>query len=91
LEHYCSAGAPTRQARKRTGGLLCSDDATAAEALGLRPTTVHTHRQRIMRKLEVQSRTALIREAMRRGVIRFTDFGAIRPGLDGELDERKEP
>lgn len=66
-----------------------SDDATAAEALCLAAATVHTHRQRIMRKLGVQTRTALVRESLRRGVIRFTEHGVLRPGLESALAARR--
>lgn len=62
-----------------------SDDQTAAEALGLSKTTIHTHRQRIMSKLGVNTRAALIRDALRRGVIRFTENGTLRPGLHSKF------
>jgi DNA-binding NarL/FixJ family response regulator len=66
-----------------------SDDGQAAARLGLSDTTVHNHRQRIMRKLGVQSRTDLMREAMRRGVVRFTETGGVlTPGLERTLADR---
>jgi DNA-binding NarL/FixJ family response regulator len=66
-----------------------SDDRQAAERLGLSATTVHNHRQNLMRKLGVQTRTELMREALRRGVVRFTSTGGVlTPGLERALTER---
>lgn len=66
-----------------------SDDRQAAARLGMGVTTVHSHRQHIMRKLGVQSRTELMREALRRGVVRFTETGRVlTPGLEHALAER---
>jgi DNA-binding NarL/FixJ family response regulator len=58
-----------------------SDDRQASGVLGLRPTTVHTHRRNIMRKLSVQTRAQLMRVAIQRGVVRFTAEKVIRPGF----------
>jgi DNA-binding NarL/FixJ family response regulator len=58
-----------------------SDDRMAAERLGLSAKTVHTHRQHIMRKLSVQTRGALIVDAIRRGVVRIAEKGVLRPGF----------
>ena len=66
-----------------------SDDRQAAERLGLSAATVHNHRQNIMRKLGVQTRAELMREALRRGVVRFTETGGVlTPGLEQALAER---
>jgi DNA-binding NarL/FixJ family response regulator len=66
-----------------------SDDRQAAARLGLSETTVHNHRQHLMRKLGVQTRTELMREAIRRGVVRFTTTGiALTPGTERALDDR---
>lgn len=58
-----------------------SDDATAAEALGLSPATVSTIRQKLHRKLHVQHRGELIRVAAQNGFVRFTPAGVVRPGF----------
>jgi DNA-binding CsgD family transcriptional regulator len=66
-----------------------SDDRQAAARLGLSETTVHNHRQNIMRKLGVRARTDLMREAIRRGVVRFTTTGiALTPGMERALTDR---
>ena len=66
-----------------------SDDGQAAARLGLSETTVHNHRQNIMRKLGVRTRTELMREAIRRGVVRFTTTGiALTPGMERALADR---
>ncbi len=62
-----------------------SDDYEAGIQLGISPKTVHTHRQRIMRKLGLRSRSELMREAIHRGVVRHTASGVIRPGFDLQL------
>jgi DNA-binding NarL/FixJ family response regulator len=67
------------------------DDREAAEQLGISPTTVHTHRQRIMSKLSVHTRTELMREAVRRGVVRITPTEMLRPGFAAEINERVLP
>ena len=66
-----------------------SDDQKAAERLGLSPKTVHSHRQRIMRKLGVQTRTELMREAIQRGLIRFTEDTVVRPVHERLMGERR--
>jgi DNA-binding NarL/FixJ family response regulator len=59
-----------------------SDDAEAAERLGLRTATVQTHRRNIMHKLGVSTSAKLVREAVRLGVVRITFEGTvIRPGF----------
>jgi len=66
-----------------------SDDAEAGEHLGLCANTVRCHRQRIMRKLGVQSRAELMRQAIGRGVVRFLPNRIQRPGFERELAERQ--
>ena len=59
-----------------------SDDAEAAERLGLSVATVQTHRRNIMHKLAVPTSAKLVREAVRLGVVRITSEGTIiRPGF----------
>ena len=66
-----------------------SDDQQAATRLGLSTATVHTHRQHIMRKLSVQTRTELMREALTRGMVRYTTSGCVlTPGFEQILAER---
>lgn len=57
------------------------DDEAAAVRIGVRPSTVHTHRRNIMRKLHVQTRAQLMVLAMRRGVVRLTPETVFRPGF----------
>ncbi len=59
-----------------------SDDEAAAERLGMGVQTVHTHRRNIMRKLGISSRTELMKEAIRRGIVRIAHDHTIRPGFD---------
>ena len=62
-----------------------SDDHEAAVELGLRPTTVQTHRRNIMRKLNVPTSAKLVRESIRLGLIRIShDGNIIRPGCFGD-------
>ena len=68
-----------------------SDDPNAAERLGVSENTLHAHRSRIMSKLGLHTRTELMNEARRRGVVRFTPEGlAIYPGFEQEFAERAE-
>jgi DNA-binding NarL/FixJ family response regulator len=68
-----------------------ADDQQAATRLGLSTATVHTHRQHIMRKLRVQTRTELMREALTRGMVRYTTSGGVlTPGLEHVLAERAQ-
>ena len=60
------------------------DDRMAAAILHLSEHTAHTHRVTIMRKLGVHTRHDLMREAIRRGVVRYTANGVLRPGFDHE-------
>ncbi len=60
-----------------------SGNSEAATRLGLRESTVQTHRRNIMHKLGIPSSAKLVREAIRLGVIRITVEGrVIRPGFD---------
>jgi len=66
-----------------------SDDACAAACMGMALATVRTHRQHIMRKLGVANRAELMREALRLGVVRFTETGeTLTPGSEAALAER---
>lgn len=65
----------------------CSDQ-EAADCLGLSASTVHCHRQHIMHKLDIQTRTALMRTAIERGVIRFSADRVLRPGMEQILAGR---
>jgi len=65
-----------------------SSDQEAADRLGLSATTVHCHRQHIMRKLDIQTRAALMRAAIERGVIRFSSDRVLRPGMEQILAGR---
>jgi DNA-binding NarL/FixJ family response regulator len=59
-----------------------SDDREAAERLGMRESTVQTHRRNIMRKLDVGTSAKLVREAVRLGVVQIKSDGQIvRPGF----------
>ncbi len=60
------------------------DDRTAADRLGLGVSTVHTHRKRIMGKLGVRTRPELVTECARRGVMRITATGVVRPGAESD-------
>ncbi len=65
-----------------------TDDGQTAERLGLSATTIHTYRQRIMRKLGLQTRAELIKEALRRGIVRLGEDRVLRPGFDEALQGR---
>ena len=65
-----------------------SDDEAAALRLGLCANTVRCHRQHIMRKLGVQSRTTLMQQAIRLGIVRFWPDRIQRPGFERALAER---
>lgn len=58
-----------------------ASDQEATDQLNLSATTIHTHRQRIMRKLGIQSRAALMRVAIERGIVRFGVDRVFRPGM----------
>jgi DNA-binding NarL/FixJ family response regulator len=68
-----------------------TDDAEAAERLGLSEATVQTHRRNLMRKLNLTSSAKLVREAIRLGVVRITPEGTtLRPGFAQLEAERKK-
>ena len=62
----------------------CDDD-VAARMLRMPLHAALGHRTAIMRKLGVQTRTGLMREAVRRGVVRITEDRILRPGFNSEL------
>ena len=65
------------------------DDERAALRLGMSPNTVKTHRQNLREKLEVHSSSHLVREAIRRGIIRVGSAGKLHhPGQERALSER---
>ncbi|MFO1451469.1 MAG: LuxR C-terminal-related transcriptional regulator [Opitutaceae bacterium] len=70
-----------------------SDDKTASERLGMEPSSVHSHRKRLMRKLDVQTRESLFRRALELGVVRILPDGRTsRPGFDvlrSQIESRK--
>jgi two-component system nitrate/nitrite response regulator NarL len=61
------------------------DDKVATRMLGMSLHAVETHRTAIMHKLGVPTRAALMREAVRRGVVRITEDRILRPGFNCEL------
>lgn len=56
-------------------------DEEAAARLGLSSRTVRIHRERIMRKLRLDTRGDLMREASLCGAVRLTTRGLVLPGL----------
>ena len=54
----------SRAVAPRTNGEIAGE-------LGLSPHTVQTHRQRIMKKLDVHSRLDLLKFALRQGIVRL--------------------
>lgn len=67
------------------------DDHETGKILRLSHHTAHGHRQIIMRKLGVHTCEELMREAIRRGVVRHTPNGVLRPGFDHELWPEARP
>jgi DNA-binding NarL/FixJ family response regulator len=67
-----------------------ADDDCAGVRLGMSGQTVHTHRRNIMRKLHVHTGRDLMREALCRGIIRFTANRVLHPGLERELADRAD-
>ena len=62
--------------REREVLVLIADgrsNAEAADELHLSPHTVQTHREHIMQKLRIHSRTELLKYAMRKGLIQLSD------------------
>ncbi|MGH7958775.1 MAG: response regulator transcription factor [Opitutaceae bacterium] len=64
------------------------DEQRAADWLGMSKHTVHTHLQRVMRELGVQTRVEVMREALRRGYVRLTPERTLYPGSEHLLAER---
>ena len=62
-----------------------SDDITAAARLNLRPSTIHSVRRELHRKLGVQHKGELVRVAVQHGYVRFTADGVQRPGFSNLL------
>lgn len=69
------------------------DDKIASERLGIEPSSVHSHRKRLMRKLGVQTRDMLFRRALELGVVRILPDGrTARPSFDvlkAQIESRK--
>ncbi|HWA11395.1 MAG TPA: LuxR C-terminal-related transcriptional regulator [Opitutaceae bacterium] len=57
------------------------DDQAAAARLGLQPSSVHSVRRRLHRKLGLQHKGDLVRVAVQQGFIRFTADSVLHPGL----------
>ena len=63
-----------------------SGNQEAARNLGLTSATVQTHRRNLMKKIGISTSAKLVFEAVRLGVVRFTDDGqVIRPGFESAL------
>jgi DNA-binding NarL/FixJ family response regulator len=60
-------------------------DKAAARQLNLQPSTIHSVRRKLHRKLGVQQRGDLIRLAVQHGYVRFTADGVQRPGFSSLL------
>ena len=58
-----------------------SNDVAAGATLNLKPETVHWYRRRIMRKLGIADRGALIRSALGFGVVRLAGDRVLHPGF----------
>ncbi|MEO7411821.1 MAG: LuxR C-terminal-related transcriptional regulator [Opitutaceae bacterium] len=58
-----------------------SDDHEAGDRLNLRPSTIHSVRRDLHRKLGVRHRGELVRLAAQQGYVRFTAGGVQRPGF----------
>lgn len=61
------------------------DDKVAAEKLNLRPSTIHSVRRELHRKLGVQHKGELVRLAVQYGYVRITAAGVQRPGFSALL------
>lgn len=66
-----------------------SNDQAVAARLGLSDHTVRTHRESIMRKLNLHARAELMLEAQYRGVVRIAGKRVLRPGFDERLTARE--
>jgi DNA-binding NarL/FixJ family response regulator len=80
----CHLLSPTEQLVFAVIGDGC-DDTEAAGRLALRPSTVHSVRRELHRKLGVQHKGELVRMAVLHGYVRFTADGVHRPGFSGLL------
>lgn len=65
------------------------DEQETASRLGLSRHTVHTHLQHVMRKMGVRTRLEVMREALRRGFVRFASGGTQYPGSEDALAARR--
>jgi DNA-binding NarL/FixJ family response regulator len=67
--------------------VLCAlgSESEAAIALGLSEHTIHGHCQRIYAKLGTRRLSKLVVEVVRRGLLRITPDGIIRPGFDAKM------
>ncbi len=67
--------------------VLCAlgSESEAATALGLSEHTIHGHCQRIYAKLGTRKLSKLVVEVVRRGLLRITPDGIIRPGFDANI------
>ena len=66
-----------------------SDNLRAAERLGLAERTVGTHRDAIMKKLNLHHRGELWNYALKHGYVLFTDKGIRYPGFQRLIDGRR--
>lgn len=64
--------------------VLCAlgSESEAAATLGLSEHTIHGHCQRIYAKLGTRKLSKLVVEVVRRGLLRITPDGILRPGFD---------
>lgn len=58
-----------------------SDNVVAGDRLNLKPSTIHSVRREIHRKLGIQHKGELMRLAVQEGFVRFTADGVERPGF----------
>ena len=59
------------------------DDKAVAQELAISPHTAHTHRKRIMHKLNLRSHAETMAYAVRKGLVRYSGERVLRPGFDG--------
>lgn len=67
------------------------DDKVAAKKLNLRPSTIHSVRRELHRKLGIQHKGELVRLAVRYGYVRITATGVQRPGFSTLLAACNKP
>jgi len=58
------------------------DDKAVGQALAISPQTAHTHRKRIMHKLNLRSHAETMAYAVRKGLVRYSGERVLRPGFD---------